>query len=297
MKVLLLGAGGMLGASFARSLDSAGLAVAHRDQLKLDGGRTLRQLVHESGAEVVINCAAHTDVDGAEDAPELAFQVNSLLPGLAAQACRSAGALLVHVSSTGCYGAAKLDSPYTEEDPLAPMTVHHRAKASGEAAVREAGCEHLILRTGWLFGGAPGARKNFVWNRLIEARGAASLTSDPWQFGNPTHGCDVVAQALDLVGRQLRGTYNCVAGGRASRFEYVAEIVAAANLECPVVRSAEPFRRRAPVSANESAINWRLGLLGLDKMPSWREALRSYVQELIASPAWRDGAVVPLDGR
>jgi dTDP-4-dehydrorhamnose reductase len=274
----------MLGSAFGRGLEACEVVKASREQLQLDDAGRPRALVQDARPDVVINCAAHTDVEGAEDAPEAAFKVNSLLPGLIAQACRSAGVLLVHFSSTGCYGAAKAE-PYTEEDPLDPPTVHHRSKASGEVAVRDSGCEHLILRTGWLFGGAPGAPKNFVWNRLLEARSAPRLTSDPWQFGNPTYVGDVVAQTRVLIEARLRGTYNCTAHGRASRFEYVSEIVAAAGLDCPVEPSEQPFKRRARVSPNEAALNWRLGLLGLDRMPPWREALQAYVRGLTAEPA------------
>ncbi len=152
--------------------------------------------------------------------------------------------------------------------------------------VREAGCEHLIVRTGWLFGGPPAGPKNFVWKRLVEARGAERMTSDPWQRGNPTLAEDVAAQIAALAGLGLGGTVNCVADGSASRCEYVAAVVEAAGLSCRVEPAERPFPRLAQVSMNETAFNARLRRLGLDGMPPWRESLNAYVRGLIASKAW-----------
>lgn len=284
--ILLLGAGGMLGGAFKDALAGEAVVAIGRDRLHVSDPSRVEQMVRELAPSAAINCAAHTNVEAAESEPDAAFAVNSLLPGLVAQACRRVGAPLVHFSSTGCYGVGKSE-PFVEEDPLQPTTVHHRSKASGETMIRESGCEHLILRTGWLYGGAPGAPKNFVWNRLLEAMREPRLVSDPWQVGTPTFVRDVVAQTLALMEVGLRGTYNCVAQGAATRFDYVSEIVAAAGLDCPVERAAQPFQRRAPVSPNEAALNWRLGLLGLDQMPPWRDALRGYVAGLVAAPAFQ----------
>ncbi len=284
MKVLLTGAGGVLGSAFAQALAGDDLATAGRDALDVRRAAAIQRLVAESGAEVVVNCAGHTDAEAAETEPNTAFAANSVLPGLLGAACRRAGALLVHFSSTGCYGDWKSE-PYTEEDPVRPTTTHHRSKISGEAAVRDSGCEHLILRTGWLYGGTQ-QPKNFVWRRLLEARGTAHMTSDASQRGNPTFAGDVARQALSMVDAQLRGTFNVVGQGGASRFEYVAEIVRISALPCSV-SPGPAFKRLAPVSPNETALNYRLSLLGLDAMPPWTESLAGYVEWLTASPDWR----------
>ena len=152
--------------------------------------------------EIVINCAADTDVEGAESDPARCVAANALLPELLAQFGRDTGARLVHFSSTGCYGGDRT-TPHGDYEPLRPSTVHHRAKAAGEAAVREAGGRHLILRLGWLYGGAAGQRKNFVWNRIVEAQGSAEIGSDPYQTGSPTFVGDVVSQTLALLKAEL----------------------------------------------------------------------------------------------
>jgi dTDP-4-dehydrorhamnose reductase len=240
MRVLVLGAGGMLGSAFVRALAGHDVTLAGREALDVRRPGAVTALVDEARPEVAINCAAHTDVDGAERDPDPAFAANAMLPGLLAQACRRAGAALVHVSSTGCYGVAKTRAVHRG----GRAGSHDRPSSlqgGGGGDGRESGCEHLILRTGWLFGGAPGHAKNFVWKRLLEARGAERMTSDASQRGNPTFVDDVVRQVMALIEVGLRGTYNVVSPPGASRAEYVAGIVTASG--CPAEWS--PRRRRS----------------------------------------------------
>ena len=285
MKLLVTGATGMLGSAFAGRMGADALLV-DRAQLRLDDPPALYRLVAQSGADALVNCAAHVDAERGETDPDPVYASNAVLPGVLATACRRAGIPLVHFSSTGCYGAWK-QTPYSEEDAVVPTTVHHRSKIAGEIAVRDAGGEHLILRTGWLFGGLPMHKKNFVWRRLVEAATTPRLGSDTAQFGNPTYVGDVVSQCLDLLRMEVRGTFNCVAQGTASRFDYVARIVAASGFTCELVPTG-PFVRVAPVSFNEMAINYRLGLMGLDRMPAWTASVDTYVAALQASPEWQD---------
>jgi dTDP-4-dehydrorhamnose reductase len=282
MRALVTGAGGMLGGAFVQALEREQVRTVGRESLDVTRPATVLALVGD--ADVVINCAADTDVEGAERDPDRAFAANGVLPGLLGAACRRAGVVLVHVSSTGCYGDWKTE-PYTEEDPVRPTTAHHRSKIAGEVAVRESGCEHLILRTGWLYGGAPAGAKNFVWKRLLEARAGGRMTSDASQRGVPTFAPAMAWEALDVLRTGVRGTFNLVAQGAASRFDYVAEIVRRSGLPCKV-EPGPAFKRQAAVSPNETARNYRLGLMGLDRMSDWREPLGAYVDGLLVSPEW-----------
>ena len=285
VRVLLLGAGGLLGGAFREGMSGHVVSIAPREALNVRDAKRVRSLVLDSGAELVVNCAAHTDVDGAEASPEPAYAANTMLPALLAQGCRRSGALMLHVSSTGCYGSRQ-ERPYTEEDALEPTTVHHQSKAAGERAVREAGCEALIVRTGWLFGGSPDRPRNFVWRRLEEAALRPAIASDPTQTGNPTWVDDVVRQCMALEEQRLTGTFNCVAQGRVRRCDYVSSIISLSGLPCRVESSERAFPRPAPVSPNESARNWRLGLLGLDLMPEWTHSLASYLERVRRTPEW-----------
>jgi len=172
-----------------------------------------------------------------------------------------------------------------ESDPLRPTTRHHHSKAAGERAIRDSGCNYLIARTGWLFGGAPEQPRNFVWRRLEEACARPDIVADGHQRGCPTWVADVARQIVETRKTGLGGIVNLVAHGSATRADYIARIVAAAHLPCKVL-PGPAFRRRAPVSANETALNCRLAEHDVDIMPTWEEGVDAYVHELARSPAW-----------
>lgn len=283
-RIVLTGCKGLLGSAFLEALSSFEVwPLEHRDLENHEEGKIL-ELFDSIKPDTVFNCAAHTDLEAAERDPALDYRTNAQLPGLIAVACKKFGVTMVHFSSTGCYGRWKT-TPYTEEDALHPTTKHHIAKRDGEDAIRMSGCNWLIFRLGWLYGGAPKMRKNFVWNRLIEAASVSQLSSDASQMGCPTYVKDVVQQSMRVVDADHTGVFNLTAHGYASRFEYVSEIIKASKLLCSVT-PRQAFSRLAPVSGNEMALNQRLQQIGLDTMPDWRTPLNAYVQELITSPEW-----------
>ncbi len=276
--VVLTGASGILGGGFVSALHGQRLVCLDRSALRC---ARLTDRLAELAPALVINCAADTDVEGAETAPAHSFATNAELPEALARAAAACGAEMVHFSSTGCYGDWK-QTPYTEDDPLRPTTVHHRSKAAGEERVLRAHPRALVLRLGWVFGGAPGQRKNFVGARLWEAEGKDTLGCNPAQSGCPTPVEDVVAQVLALTDAGITGVANCVGTGPpVSRLDYVAAILAAAGSRTRVVPVIYP--RRAPVAANETAVNARLDALGLNRMRPWRLVLADYVAGLLAT--------------
>lgn len=283
-KIVLTGSGGLLGGAFQEILPGAGVIRLNRAQLNTANEAVLIESIRSAQPDIVINCAAATNVEGAEQSADDDTLANVRLPSTLAQACRETGTLLVHFSSTGCYGDWKIE-PYVETDELRPTTVHHRNKAEGEAAILRSGCRHVIVRTGWLYGGAPALAKNFVWKRLLEARVKSEMTSDASQRGNPTYVGSLAQQVMKIVDSKETGIFNAVAQGVASRFEYVSAIVAASGLPCKV-SPGPAFARLAKVSPNEGALNARLQALAIDIMPTWNEALTTYVQELLQSEAW-----------
>lgn len=286
MRILLLGPGGLLGSAFRGARPWSGLLAAGRSELADPTQAKIAALLAKAAPELVINCAAHTNADEAERDPAAAQSANVLLPGLLAQACRRAGLPLLHFSSTGCYGAWK-DTPYSEDDRPQPTTVHHKSKLAGEDAVRDSGCEHLIARIGWLFGGPVTAPRNFVWRRLLEASASEQLPADQSQSGNPTDVADVAVQSLHAFDNGVRGLVNIVSHGSVTRFGYVERIVRASGLPCTIV-PAPAFKRLAPVTHNEAAVNGRLQALDLDRMPSWEQAIDKYVASLKTLPAWQE---------
>ncbi|BAI76899.1 dTDP-4-dehydrorhamnose reductase (plasmid) [Azospirillum sp. B510] len=278
--ILLVGASGILGSAFDAIIPAASKIILGRDMLDLHHLDSVIAKVVGVNPSLIINCAADTDVEGAEDAPERAFAVNVGLAGALAKGASESGAAMLHFSSTGCYGDWK-EEPYVEDDMLRPTTVHHHTKAVGEEAVLEAHSNALILRLGWIFGGLPEQKKNFVWSRLVETESKSEIGANPRQIGNPTSANDVAALSLSLIEKNIEGIFNCVGPGRrVSRLDYVSEILRAAGIQIKV--KPVNFVRRAPVSPNESAINKMLAAAGFDVMPPWHQSLGCYVQELEA---------------
>ena len=277
--IIVAGAKGILGSAFMAGLPpgrAVGLGSADLDATAPEAA--MRRVV-ALAPSVIVNCAADTDVEGAETDDSRSVAVNISLARALAEAARETGARFVHFSSTGCYGNWKT-APYEESDPLRPTTAHHRSKARGEEAVLQTLPEALILRLGLVFGGSPGQRKNFVSARLREAEGKAVIGSDPSQVGSPTGAADVVGQVMHLLDQPAAdGIFNCVGGGPPiSRLGYVAAILAYAERQT----SVEPavFQRRAAVSANEAAVNRRLQEFGAERMPPWRLSLAAFVTSL-----------------
>ncbi|MDC8772738.1 SDR family oxidoreductase [Roseateles albus] len=276
-RIALCGSGGLLGSEFrsALSKDLRGFMQLPRACIEDADVEVITAILREAKISIVINCIAHTNLEAAEVDPSLDKFVNSTIPGALAKACSSLNILLVHFSSTGCYGHWK-DDPYIESDQLVPPTQHHLAKYRGEMLVRSSGCRHLIIRTGWLFGGSIDQPKNFVWKRILEASQSTDIISDNSQRGCPTYVGDVVAQSLAMLSEEISGTFNVVAHGSASRYEYVAAIISFAGLSCKV-KPGPGFKRQAPVSMNEMAVNFELQQQGMDLMTHWRTPLRRYI--------------------
>ncbi len=284
MKYLITGSKGLLGSSFSRIIGEKAIALP-RELLNQGDLALLQRSIEASQVDVVVNCAAHVNADQAEEDAAPAYHANVEIPKRLANVCQVIGIPLVHISSTGCYGAWK-SGPYSELDPVRPTTVHHQSKVAGEEQIRNNTNDHLILRTGWLFGGDHSHQKNFVWRRLLEALHHDVLKSDVGQRGCPTWADNVVHQTCTLVQNNVRGTFNCVNAGAATRFEYVAKIIELFQLPCTVVPTG-PFTRRAPVSPNETATNYKLQQLQIDHMPNWTSSLETYKNEILKWPQWQ----------
>jgi dTDP-4-dehydrorhamnose reductase len=280
-RLLLTGAGGLLGSALRQDAQSRGLrCIALPHEGLLQAARTLDM----QRDDVLVHAAANTNVEACEREPEACYRDNLLLTEALSRRAARTGARLVFISSTGVYGRAK-DTPYTEFDEALPTTHHHRSKWLAEQAVLGYCPDALVLRTGWLFGGQPDNPKNFVARRIDEARAATSgaLQSNAVQRGNPTSTTDFVAQLWRLIEDEHSGVFNVVASGHASRCEYVAEIVRLAGLNVAVQpTSPGHFKRLAAVSDNETAENLKSRLLGLPEMPHWRDSLARYVHTLAA---------------
>src|SRR5205085_2703915 len=161
------------------------------------------------GVRTILNCSAYTDVDGAETHEAEATAINGAGVGLLASHARRIGAVLVHFSTDYVFDG-HATSPYEVDHAISPINAYGRSKAAGESAIRESGCEHLIMRTSWLY--APWA-KNFVRSMVALGRSNPSLRVVDDQVGRPTSAEYLADRSLALVERGARGTFHVTDGG------------------------------------------------------------------------------------
>jgi len=286
MNILLTGAGGLLGTAVRGAAAARGWHCAPFVRTALPDAPAQLAARLSEGWDLVIHAAANTNVELCETDPSACYRDNLLLTELIAAGCARAGIKLLYVSSTGVYGAHG-GAPWREYDAVRPTTHHHRSKALAEERVLAAHTANLVVRTGWLFGGAAQTPKNFVARRLDEARtviaNGGTMRSNAQQRGVPCFSGDVAARMLDLGASGLAGTFNCVNSGTASRHEYVQAIVRLAGIDVDVMPAdAAAFNRKAAVSDNEMAENWKCDQLGWPAMRDWRAALAAYLEGELA---------------
>jgi dTDP-4-dehydrorhamnose reductase len=225
------------------------------------------------GAGVLVNAAAYTNVERAEDDAETAYRVNEHGPRLLAAAARDAGVRFVHVSTDFVFDGTK-DGAYTEDDAPAPLSVYGASKLAGEVAVAEEMPDALIVRTAWVFGPA-GA--NFPTKVLELASRLPALTVVTDEHGSPTYTPDLAAGIVGLVDTGARGLYHLTGSGACSRYELALEILRLAGIDIPVEPvTSDVFPTRAARPANSVLDCSKAAALGV-VMPEWHDALARFM--------------------
>jgi dTDP-4-dehydrorhamnose reductase len=294
MKILLLGKGGQVGWELQRSLAVAGEVVAldHDDGADFTQPETLLARVRDIAPQVIVNAAAHTAVDKAESEPELARQINAKTPALLAIEAKRLGALLVHYSTDYVFDGSGSHAR-DEEAPIGPLSVYGTTKAEAEDAIRASGCQHLVLRTSWVYGARGG---NFAKTmlRLASEREQLKVIAD--QIGAPT-GADLLA---DLTVHMLRaarvnpaltGTYHAVAGGETSWHDYARFVIEHARahsslaikvapdqvLAIPTSDYPTPAKRPLNSRLSTAKLQQRFGL----RLPHWQQGVERMLNEIL----------------
>jgi dTDP-4-dehydrorhamnose reductase len=223
-----------------------------------------------TAVDVVVNCAAYTAVDAAEDDEPAAFAINARGAANLARAARLSGARLVQISTDYVFDGVSA-TPYSEDAPLAPRSAYGRTKAAGEWAVRAECADHLVLRTAWLYGaGGPCFPTTIV--RLARERGTVEVIDD--QVGQPTWTVDLA----DLVHRLITagappGTYHGTASGQTSWYGFARAVVAAGGLDPDIVRptTSADYVRPAARPAYSVLSHDSLSAAGVAAIGSWDE--------------------------
>lgn len=307
MKILVLGANGQLGRELITALAPLGdLLVATRDgrpvnghpalSVDLDLPVRLREVVRETAPDVLVNAAAYTAVDKAEEEPETAHRINAVAPGVLGEEMADRGGLLVHYSTDYVF-SGESNRPWRETDPTVPINIYGHSKLGGEEAIRLSGCSHLILRSSWIY---EARGHNFLRTmlRVGAERDRLDIVED--QTGAPTRARDIAgatgrilaglaepggspAEALNGRG----GTYHLANAGQTTWFGYARELFAGAVELGLLERAPElhpttsgafgaPARRPAYSVLDSARIRETFGI----ELPPWQDSVASCLREL-----------------
>lgn len=273
MKVLLIGAKGMLGTDLQAAFADTELTALDHTELDITDAGVVAERLAAERPEVVINAAAYTAVDQAESEREQAFLVNETGVGNIAAAAKDMGATMVHYSTDYVFAGDNVSGYAEDDEPGPPVNAYGESKLAGERALEESGCTFFLLRTAWLYGAAG---KNFVATMLRLAGGRDELNVVNDQHGSPTYTVDV-AQATRVIldGDYAPGIYHTVNAGTATWYEFAQEIFKLAGKKMTVnpITTAE-----YPLPAKRPAYSILKNTRGPALRP-WQEAIAAYIEE------------------
>lgn len=298
---LVTGCRGQVGAELVRNLEGRAQVVAHdRGSLDLADRDAIARRVREARPRLILNAGAYTAVDKAEAELDAARAVNGIAPGVLAAEAKRAGALLIHFSTDYVFDGTKPE-PYVESDPTSPVNAYGLTKLEGENAVAQSGCDHLILRTSWVFG--PHGR-NFMLTMLKLAASQTEIRVVDDQHGAPTSSRQIGRAVVDLLLgadgarpvaeadiarlRAGSGLYHATAAGATSWFGFAQAIFAARarepglafNAPRLVAISTREYPTPAPRPANSRLACDKLAQRFGVRIADWRDGLREALSAL-----------------
>ncbi|AXF07054.1 dTDP-4-dehydrorhamnose reductase [Paraburkholderia graminis] len=284
--ILVTGVNGQVGYELARTLQGLGHVVAvDRSTLDLSNLDQIRAVVRDVKPALIVNPAAYTAVDKAEQEPELAMRINGEAPGVLAEEARKLGAALIHYSTDYVFDGEK-QGAYVESDPANPQNVYGRSKLAGEQAIAATGENHLVLRTSWVYGTRG---KNFLLTMLRLGADRPELKVVADQFGAPTW-CNTIATLTAHIAaqsfatpdsaswwRERSGIYHLCAGDATSWHGFASAIFDLADLPqrpntLPIPAADYPTPARRP--SNSRMSNDKLARVFGLAAPHWRDALK-----------------------
>jgi dTDP-4-dehydrorhamnose reductase len=276
VRLLVTGAAGMLGHEVVAAAEKLGHEVAAWDlpECDLTDAHATLDAIRRLDPRAVVNCAAYTNVDGAESDEATAERVNADAAGNLARACKAAGARLVHVSTDYVFDGTKRE-PWIESDAPNPLGAYGRTKLHGEEQVTAELGDHAIVRTAWLFG--PHG-PNFVATmlRLAGDNDEVSVVTD--QVGSPTFAGHLAPALVDMAERSDTGIFHGAGAGSCSWYELTLEAFDMAGVSCRVLpTTSDRFQRPAPRPA--------YSVLGSERehpitLPPWQDGVRAHLAAL-----------------
>lgn len=281
-RVLVAGAAGMLGTDLCVVLEEAGHAVTRADLPGLDILDPVQCRDQVAGHDVVVNCAAYTQVDAAEADEARAFAVNAIGAANLAQAASATGASVVQLSTDYVFDG-RAGRPYDADAPIAPRSAYGRTKAAGEWAVRAECPSTWVVRTAWLYG-AHGPSFPATMARLAAERDTLDVVDD--QRGQPTWTVDLAHGILRLVtARAPYGVWHATGSGETTWFGLARAVFEELGLDPERVRptTSEAYDRPAERPAYSVLSHRMWGENGLEPLPDWREALHRAAPSVLSA--------------
>ncbi len=292
MKIIITGSHGQLGNELSTILKNGyseigtidkqykncDVVAVDVDELDITKSTDVFNFINKEQPDIVINCAAMTNVDGCETNLDVAMKVNAMGPANLAMACKKVNAKLVHISTDYVF-PGNGNSPYCEWDICSPNSIYGKSKLLGEQYVKEQINKYFIVRTAWLYGYVG---KNFVKTMLELGKTKKQLKVVNDQIGNPTNANDLAYHILKIALTDNYGIYHCTGNGDASWFEFASLIMKYAKLDCEVLPcSTDEFPSPTKRPAFSSLDNLMLRCTVGDEMRPWKEALNTYLTKLL----------------
>ena len=284
MKILVTGANGMLAKEVKEKFQKGNEVIA-TDVAELDitNEKMVYDVITEMKPDYIINCAAYTAVDKAEENYDLADKINGDGPRNLAKAAKAAGAKLVHISTDYVFGGdLDVSKDYDEDDKKEPVTVYGKTKLHGEQGIEENMEEYYIFRTAWLYGVGG---NNFVktMTKLGSTRDEINVVSD--QHGSPTYAKDLTDIIYQAIEKKIPyGIYNATNQGYTTWYDFTKEILKEQGIECKVNPvTTEEYIEMMKITQAKRPFNSQLSknkLLKLGiKIPEWKDGLKRYLKE------------------
>ncbi|MBM6618242.1 dTDP-4-dehydrorhamnose reductase [Bacillus suaedaesalsae] len=276
-KVLVTGAKGQLGSELVLVLKEFGYTVFSfgRDQLDITNEVEVFNQVTKVNPNIIIHCAAFTDVDGAESNPDLSFLVNGIGTRNIAIAAESIQAKLVYISTDYVFNG-KSNTPYNEYSKTDPINIYGLSKLAGECFVRDFHSKYFIIRTSWVFGTNG---KNFIKTMIELSKQQSQLMVVKDQIGCPTYTLDLAKSVIEIMESSKYGTYHVSNSGSCSWYELANELFnqLSINIELKSCGTKEfPRIANRPKYSVMDHLNLRINEFKL--LPHWRDALKDFLK-------------------
>lgn len=288
MNILVTGCMGQLGRSFRNAMalsDHRCIFTDVRDgddvmALDITDQDAVSAAVKDNSVDLIVNCAAYTNVNKAEEEEDLAYRINALAPGILAKAAKDAGALLIHISTDYVFdGTGHI--PYSEDMPVSPLSAYGRTKQAGEQLIADSGCRYMIFRTAWLYSSFGGNFVQTIYDKTA-SQPVISVVSD--QIGTPTYAQDLADAISGIIESGMLdkiGIYHYTNEGVCSWYDFAKEICDMSGHLCdvrPCRTSDYPSKTRRPHYSvlDKTKIKETFGI----EIPHWKDSLMFCIRQI-----------------